>query len=221
MKLPLTIVAPFLTSLSAVKPIRRIKMSHGEVLHEAFLVGRTYVVQEGCARLFYIETDGRRNFRHLIGTGGMFGDLPFAFSSLKRTEYAVMSGPTHLAEFSRVALEKESMCNHEFNQTLVRAYGACVSFHERRLQWQLTNPVLRRAALALTDLLCFGAGPCPNGRGYLVQIRMTQEEFAELLGVACQTLNAVMKEWKQQGLVSYTRSRFCICNLEALQKIVS
>jgi len=123
--------------------------------------------------------------------------------------------------FSCCVGEREAERSQEFNRTLVRTYGALLSFGEQRLRWRLTNPLARRAALVFTDLLHFGAGPYPHGPGYLIQIRMTQEEFAELLGVARQTLNSLMQEWKRQGMVSYTRSCFCICNLEGLQKIVS
>ena len=196
-------------------------MNHGEIVCKTLAVGRTYVVQEGCVRLAHIEGDGRGNFWDLIGAGGMFGDLPFALTRPQQVEHVMASGSTCVLEFSRAALEKEAERSHEFNRTFVRAYGAFLGFGERRLRWRLTNPLARRAALVLTDLLHFGAGPCPHGPGYLIQIRMTQEEFAELLGVARQTLNSLMQEWKRQGVVSYTRSCFCICNLEALQKIVS
>lgn len=221
MKLPLTIAAPLLTSLGALRPIRRTKLNHGAIVYKTLAVGRTYVVQEGCIRLIHIEGDGRTNFWDLIGAGGMFGDLPFALTTPQHIEHAMASGPTYLWEFSRAALEREAERSQAFNQTLLRTYGAFLGFGERRLRWRLTNPLARRAALVLIDLLVFGAGPCPHGPGYLIQIRMTQEEFAELLGVARQTLNSLMKEWKRKQIVSYTRSCFCIRNLEALQAIAS
>jgi CRP/FNR family transcriptional regulator len=196
-------------------------MNHGEIAYKTLAVGRTYVVQEGCVRLIHIEGDGRTCFWDLIGAGGMFGDLPFTLTMPHQIEHAMASGSTCLLEFSRTALEREAERSQEFNRTLVRTYGALLGFGERRLRWRLTNPLARRAALVLTDLLVFGTGPCPHGPGYLIPIRMTQEEFAELLGVARQTLNSLMKEWKRKEIVSYTRSCFCVRNLEALQTIAS
>ncbi len=220
MKLPPDIATPLLVSLGAIQPIRRIEMSHREMACKSLTVGRTFVVQEGYIRIIHTENDACNNSYDLIGSGGMFGDLPFALNKPRQGQQAMANGSTCLLEFSRTALEKEAECNQEFNRTLMRAYGAFLGFGEQRLRWRLTNPLARRAALVLTDLLCFGAQPCPHGRGYLIPIRMTQGEFADLLGVARQTLNSLMKEWQRQGMVSYTRTRFCICNLEELQKIV-
>ncbi|HMS83844.1 MAG TPA: Crp/Fnr family transcriptional regulator [Nitrospira sp.] len=221
MKLSVDIAAPLLASFAALRPTRRLMVDHGAIVYKAFAPGRTYVVQEGCVRLIHVEKDGRTSFYHLVGAGGLFGDLPFAVTTPQQTEYAVASGSTYLLECSRAALEREAARSQKFNRILVRAYGAFLSFGERRLQWQLTTPLARRAALILTDLLYFGAGPCPHGPGYAIHIRMTQEEFAELFGVARQTLNALIREWKKQKIVSYTRSCFCIRNLEALQRMAS
>lgn len=199
-------------------------MNHAAIVYKTLVVGRTYVVQEGWVRLMHSEGNGRTNFWNLIGTGGMFGDLPFALTASRpteRLEHAVASGSTYLLEFSRAALEREMQRNHEFNLVFMRAYGAFLRFGERRLQWQFTNPLTRRAALVLTDLLRFGTGPCPHGRGYVIPIRLTQEEFAELLDVARQTLNSLMKEWKEQEIISYTRSCLCIRNVEVLQRMAS
>lgn len=190
-------------------------------MYKALSVGRTYVVEEGCVRLIHIDKDGHTYFCHLVGAGGIFGDLPFVPILPKQVEHAVASGSTSILEMSRVVLEMEAERNHKFNLILLKAYGTFLSLRERRLQWQLTSPLIRRAALALTDLLYFGGEPCPHGPGYMISIRMTQEEFAELLGVARQTLNALLKEWKKQNVVSYTRSCFCIRNLEILQRIAS
>ena len=66
MKLPLAIVAPLLTSLGALRPIRRTKLNHGAIVYKTLAVGRTYVVQEGCIRLIHVEGDGRTNFWDLI-----------------------------------------------------------------------------------------------------------------------------------------------------------
>ncbi|MDH4080286.1 MAG: hypothetical protein OEU68_10760 [Nitrospira sp.] len=107
MKLPLTIAAPLLTSLGALRPIRKIKMNHGQIVYKTLAVGRTYVVQEGYIRLIHIEGDGRTNFWDLIGIGGMFGDLPFALTMPQQIERAITGGSTCLLEFSRAALERE------------------------------------------------------------------------------------------------------------------
>ncbi len=221
MKLPLPITASLRTSCEQLRPVRRLTLNHGGTVYKALRVGRTYLVEEGCVRLILIDKDGHTNFCHLISTGGIFGDLPFVPITSKQVEHAVVSGSASLLEMSRVALETEAERNHEFNLILLKAYGTFLSFRERRLQWQLTSPLIRRTALALTDLLYFGAEPCPHGPGYMISIRMTQEDFAELLGVARQTLNAILKEWKEQNVVSYTRSCFCIRNPEMLQRIAS
>lgn len=221
MKLPPDIATPLLVSLGAIQPIRRIEMSHREMACKSLTVGRTFVVQEGYIRIIHTENDACNNSYDLIGSGGMFGDLPFALTTSQHIEHAMANGSTCLLEFSRAALEREAERSQAFNLTLMRTYGAFLSFGERRLRWRLTNPLARRAALVLIDLLVLGGGPCPHGPGYLIQIRMTQEEFAELLGVARQTLNSLMKEWERKQIVSYTRSCFCIRNLETLQAIAS
>jgi CRP-like cAMP-binding protein len=122
-------------------------------------------------------------------------------------------------EIPRKILESHSQQDSQFQSLLLQTLASQYSALERRLQWQLINPIRHRVAAALFDLICFAGGRC--GHGHLIDVRLTHEEFAELIVAARPVTSDVLAELKSQGIIDYTRGYICILSLDGLQEIVS
>ena len=210
----------FLVSLNRLHPVSSRVLNHRRFVYASFPTGKTYVIQKGYVRLVAIGEGGEQFTRMLLGKGAIFGDLPYAQPMVTKEESAITSGPTSVLELQRRTLEAAIHHDEVLCETLLEVYSRQLSFLDRRLQWQFAVPLRRRLAMILLDLMEYGQSPCPHKEGFLVDIRMTHEELAELVGAARQVVTAILNDLRAEGLLSYTRSYLCVRSLTALAEVV-
>ncbi|MGE0643595.1 MAG: Crp/Fnr family transcriptional regulator [Nitrospira sp.] len=210
----------FLAALRALQPLSVRNLSHRRLVYASFMPGKTYVVQRGYIRLLAIGKEGEQFTRMLLGEGAIFGDLPFTPGMSVKEESAITSGPTSVLEFPRRTLEAAVHRDDVLCETLLEVYSKQLGILDRRLQWQFAAPLRRRVAMILLDLVEFGRSPCPHHEGFLMDIRMTHEELAELVGAARQVVTAILNELRAEGLLWYTRTYLCVRSPSALAAII-
>jgi CRP-like cAMP-binding protein len=196
-------------------------MKDRTLVYESFMPGKTYVVEAGYVRVVSTEANGRYFTRSLLGAGALLGDLPYGITTFQNAESAVANGTVIVLELDRSRVERASKDDESLREGLLETYGHQLHFLDRRLQWQLTSPLLRRVAMVLTDLMCFEGQPCNHGVGYVVDVRMTQEELSELVGASRPNVSAIMKTLRDQGVLSYRRAHVCVRDLDTLGRIVA
>ena len=130
-------------------------------------------------------------------------------------EQAIASGATCVLEMHRRDLEILANTDSGFLTAMLHTVIAQHQALDRRMQWQLISPLRSRIVTALSDLLCFSGGRC--GHGHLIDVRLTHEEFAELVVAARPVVSEVLGELKSEGLISYARSHLCLLDLDRLQ----
>ncbi len=209
--------APFVAECTKLPSARVRDLKTRKVVYLEKPVGKTYVVKRGYVRLAYVDSSGRLLTRMLLGRGAVFGDLPFRPRLFVTNERAITSGMACIAEISRGELETHSLENPKFQSLLVQTLASQLTAFDRRLQWQLLSPVRKRIATALYDLLCFTGGRC--GHGHLIDIRLTHEEFAELVVAARPVVSEVLAELKSEEVIDYTRGHICLLSLDRLEAI--
>ncbi|MBA4066684.1 MAG: hypothetical protein C0501_23855 [Isosphaera sp.] len=207
----------FLRGCSGVRPATTREFKNRGIIYISRPAGTTCIVKRGYVRLVYAHQDGRPLTRMLLGTGAMFGDIPFHPGVFHATEQAFASGLTSVIEIDRAALENEAIAAPNFQALMLQTLSAQYQYLGRRLQWQLVSPLKKRIAFALVDLLCFTGGRC--GHGHLIDIRLTQEEFAELVVAARPVVSEVLGELRHERIIEYTRSHLCLLSLDRLQMI--
>ena len=217
MDLPQVLAQRALSIWKQISPFRRRPLKHGEKIPLSSTNRKFYTVEKGFVRLTSIQSDGKQLTRMILGKGGVFGQLPFVPSLFRTDEDALANGPTCILEFDLMSTENALRDNKAAQRLLVELLGAQLQMLSRRLQWQQTNPLDKRIALVLYDLLCFGGRPCPHGPGYAVDIRVTHEELAEIIGAARPTVSAILSIFHQEQLISSTRAFICVRNLERLK----
>jgi CRP/FNR family transcriptional regulator len=176
--------------------------------------GTTLIIKRGYVRLVYIDPNGRSLTRLLLGKGAMFGDLPFRPGFFLSNEQAIASGPSCVIQVSRRELEDQAAAAPAFESLMLQTFSSQLQAIDRRMQWQLISPLRTRIATALYDLVCFSGGRC--GHGHLVDVRLTHEEFSELIVATRPAVSEVLVELKQEGIIDYTRSYLCLLSLDRL-----
>jgi CRP/FNR family transcriptional regulator, cyclic AMP receptor protein len=178
---------------------------------------RAFLIRKGYVRLAYADPSGRLWTRTLLGKGAFFGDMPFRPPLFFADERAVTSGPATIVEVGRPEIEMAANQDPRFQLMLTQTLSSQLAALDRRLQWQLVSPLRVRVATALFDLLCFYGGRC--GHGHLIDIRLTQEELAELVVATRPVVSEVLAELKGEEVIDYTRGHICLLNLERLEEI--
>jgi CRP-like cAMP-binding protein len=178
---------------------------------------RAFFIREGYVRLAYADPSGRLWTRMLLGKGAFFGDMPFRPPIFIVDERAVASGSATIVEVGRSEIEMAANQDPRFQLLLTQTLSSQLAALDRRLQWQLVSPLRVRVATALFDLLCFYGGRCRHG--HLIDIRLTQEELAELVVATRPVVSEVLADLKGEEVIDYTRGHICLLNLERLGEI--
>lgn len=205
---------PFVTACGEVNSATTRDLKSKTIIYICRTAGTTWVVKRGYVRLVYVDLSGKSLTRMILGKGAMFGDLPFTPGFFLPNEQAIASGMSCVIQVTRQALENEAAASPAFESLMLQTFSAQLQALDRRLQWQLISPLRTRIATALYDLLCFSGGRC--GHGHLVDVRLTHEEFSELVVATRPAVSEVLVELKQEGIIDYTRSHVCLLNLDRL-----
>jgi CRP/FNR family transcriptional regulator, cyclic AMP receptor protein len=122
-----------------------------------------------------------------------------------------------ILELDRAESEIASRGDVEIASLLLESATARAQFLERRLLWQFTTPVRARVAATLRDLICFEGQRCTHG--HTIDVRLTHQDLAELVGAARPVINAELTRMRSEGLIDYNRCFFCVDDLAGLNEI--
>lgn len=209
--------APFLASCAKLPNASVKDYKSGKLIYLQKPAGKTFVVKRGYVRLAYADPTGKLLTRMLLGKGAVFGDLPFRPELTVTNERAISNGMACIMEINRTMLETYTLQDAHFQALLLQTLSSQLTALDRRLQWQLINPLQTRIASALYDLLCFSGGRC--GHGHLIDVRLTHEEFSELVVATRPVVSEILAGLKADGLIDYTRGHICLIELNRLEEI--
>ena len=214
----------FIDACAKVRSVRRRSLRAGCPVYLKIPEGRCWVVTDGYVKLLDPRSDGSCYIRLIHSRGGLFGDRPFSANAFHgfvsvQPEHAVAHGPAEVLELDRSELEAASMAQRELAALLLESATVRAQFLERRLLWQCTTPIRARVAAALRDLICFEGQRCRHG--HTVDVRLTQQELAELVGAARPVVSSELVRMKNEGLIEYTRCYFCVEDLAGLDRVAA
>lgn len=79
---------------------------------------------------------------------------------------------------------------------------------ERKLRTILTQPVEIRVITTLLELAEMFGIRCTHG--YTLEIHLTQQEVADLVGASRSVVSTVLNDFRNRGMLDYTRDQICI-----------
>jgi CRP-like cAMP-binding protein len=211
----------FLQAISGMPSARRRSLVEGEAAYLAIPAEKCMVVATGYVKLLDSPSDKERVIRLILGRGGLFGLRPFADVAFRgfmpaEDEMAIAHGSAQVVEVDRAELEATARIQPELCGKLLESMSSQLQFLERRLQWQRTTPVRARLAATLRDLICYEGTRCKQG--HTITIRLTHQDLSELVGAARPVISAELGRLRDEGLISYAQSYFCVDDLAGLQR---
>lgn len=186
------------------------RFDRGVVLfHEGEAGGSLHVLMRGRVAIRVMTPDGDTATLNVIGPGAAFGELSLLDPATTRTATVQAIEPVQTLVLQRAEFERLRR-NHPSVDRLLAEYLAA---EVRRLSGRLAEAlcfeartrVLRRL-LDLDDI--FDSGPVP----------VTQEEIATMAGTTRPTVNRVMQDLAETGIVELGRGRFVVTDSAALAR---
>lgn len=196
---------------------RLYELEPGETLfHQGDVADSVFVVQSGGLQLVEHTADGKAVNLKLYGRGDFFGML--AISGEFRHPAGVIAAQDseviglRASELRRLVRQYPSLGLLFIDMLVEHTHHA----HER-IRHLATERVGQRVARALLHFhRKFGPA---DSTGNTIRINLTQQDLAEFVGSAIETVNRTLRVWEDHGLIKRSRMHIELQDLEAIRGI--
>lgn len=188
--------------MSLVRTLRRRK---GES-QEFPITGKVYIIHEGLVFLSYINEDGKKVILDVLSTGSVFGDLDFTGSKNYPNESLFIEPfqEAKVCEINKSDFEDILRNNPEFTLQLLSSFSNKLVALEQRLGTQVfSNVEARLVAQIITLSKDHGSD---SGDKIKLDIKVTHEKLAEMIGAARETVSEAMSNLSKKGVISKNKS---------------
>ena len=172
--------------------------ARGEVVFEAGRdPGRLFVVARGLVKVTRISAAGREQVVRLLGPGDFYGELSL-FRPLPLASTGVALESAQVCMLSRDAVEALLHRSPRASLQMLSALSARIVELESLAEQLAVHPVEGRVA-ALLLKLAHARGAAQDGA--VVEMPLTQEETAKLVGTTQETLSRKLHAMEDAGLI--------------------
>ena len=186
------------------------RFDRGVVLfHEGEAGGSLYVLMRGQVAVRATTPDGDTATLNVIGPGAAFGELSLLEPAAARTATVQAIEPVQTLVLQRADFERLRRSYPSVDRLMVDYLAAQVRRLSERLTEALCFEARTRVLRRLLDLDgVFDSGPVP----------VTQEEISTMAGTTRPTVNRVMQDLAQAGIIELRRGRFVVVDSAALAR---
>ncbi len=177
---------------------------------------KVYLINEGKVKLGYYTEDGEEVVKAILSKGEVFGEKA-VLGEGKRNEFAQsLNNDTSICPIDSSALQELIRDNSTFALGFYKFINFRIRKLERRLQLLLYKDTKTRLLEFIAEL-CEEYGKLCDETGIdIINHPYTQKEIATLIGTSRPTLNIVMNELKDEGIIDFQQK-----TIKILKKIIS
>jgi len=199
--------------------IHRVAAPAGQVLFEkgddgdcfyGLLDGR---VQVGCT-----SESGREVIFSILETGAMFGEIAVLDGGPRTADVAVLEDSElfliHQGDFLRLIKTQPVLSGNLIRHLCRRLRRSSETIEDAALLG-----LSARLAKRLLSLCALSGHE--TREGCHIDIRLSQQELAQMMGVTRESINKHLAAWRENGLIDLARGRIILHDVPALRKIVS
>lgn len=185
----------------------------GAMTNKAFLYrqgdhcGNVFCIKSGIVKLSHLTAQGNEIATALLKQGDIAGNLDGLIHSLMEESAQVIGA----VGFYRIAHDdfRRLLSRHaDLAWQVLTATQSRKQQLERKLRTILTQPVEMRLATMLLELAEMFGIRCTHG--YALEIHLTQQDVADLIGASRPVVSTVLNDFRSRGMLDYTRDQICI-----------
>ena len=165
-------------------------------------------IKSGIVKLSHLTEQGTEITIDLLRRGDVIGCFQSTSAGQEIDETAQALGEVN---FYRIAYSDfKAMMSHqaELAWHVIEDMYARKQRMERKLRTILTQPVEMRVIAALLELAEMFGIKCTHG--YTLEIHLTQQEVADLVGASRSVVSTILNDFRNRGMLDYTRDQVCI-----------
>ncbi len=176
-----------------------------------------YIIIAGKVKIILPSPEGESVIVALLSTGEFFGELSL-FDGAPRSATAVASEPTEI-----LTLDKG-----DFNRYLLEnPRAAVVILSELSLRLRRTDELLSDAAFCnlttrlakrLLELSKRYGQPGPDGKAIRINLRLKQQDLADMAGATRESVNKVLKSFKENNLLRWSKGYITLLDPDTLRR---
>jgi CRP-like cAMP-binding protein len=202
-----------LLSLEPDADVRVLARRRSSVLDEAD--ARVWVVLDGGAKLCRVGLAGKRLVEAILEPGDIFGRISTGGDPVSYEVEALE--PTRIAGLSRARFEVLLRNHPDLAYSVVQDLEDRQRHLVRRLEALAFKDVRARVAETLLALTREHGDPCPHG--FAIDVRISQEDLAELVGASRQMVNRVLGELGRRLYVQRMGRVLCVLHRDRLERL--
>ena len=175
-----------------------------------------YFLKEGRVKITRIDESGKEFTLTLLEPGEIFGELGL-FDDAPRETTAVALEDSIICLMKRQDFEKYAASKPELSFKLNKLMGLRFRQIENRIEELLFRDVPSRLARLLLRLV--DQHLRQTKQGTRINIKLSQQELANLIGATREMTSMVLNSFKKQGLINVESKHIYIINRNQLEKI--
>jgi CRP-like cAMP-binding protein/PAS domain-containing protein len=175
---------------------------------------KLYLLKTGLIKVSSTTNDGKEVLLRWVRPGEVFGLGTFTKSPLLNAWSALAAEPSEALEWDRMTIQRLSMSYPAFWPNAMWIALRWAHKLQTRVEEMATQRIEQRLARVVTDL----AKQVSSGT-QAVEVRVSGEELAQMIGTSLFTISKVLSRWKRLGYVQKGRKRLLILNREGVLQI--
>lgn len=177
---------------------------------------RLFIIASGLISIGVVTEDGKDLVFNVLGRGEVFGEVALLDGGLRTADATAMS------DCELVVVERSDVI--PFLEDHPDATARVISMLCKRVRWisqnledALGSDVPRRLARKLVTLSNVHGVPSEDG-GIDIQLKLPQQDLANMIGVSRESVNKHLKTWIDLGWISMKRGRLRVSDINSLKK---
>ncbi|MDV7187560.1 Crp/Fnr family transcriptional regulator [Lutibacter sp. TH_r2] len=176
---------------------------------------KVFLIEKGKIKIGYYTEEGDEVVKSILGKGELFGEKAI-LGEEKRNEFAqCLENNTSICPIAVPTLHELMRDNQTFTLKVYKFISFRIKKLERRLQLLMFKDAKTRLLEFLNDL-CEDYGICCEETGGMkITHPYTQKDIASLIGTSRPTLNLMMNDLKEEGVIDFNRKEILLLKKSA------
>lgn len=175
-----------------------------------------YCVVSGAVRISGLVSDGREIVLDIYGPGVWFGEVA-PLDGMPRAHSADAYGAATLRHLLSFDLEDLLARHPILARSLLRLEAQRLRVLLAALEAYSAQPLEQRLASRL--LMLAGQYGISTARGVRIELRLSQESLAQLIGATRQRVNQILKRWESDGILYQRYGETILTDVAKIEKI--
>ncbi len=179
--------------------------------------GQVYLLKSGRVKISRMSEEGREVILAILEPGEIFGEVEVLDDSPRDTLAEAMDD-SQLCVIRREQFLSLIRRKPELTLRLTKLIGSRLKKIENRVEDLVFRDVPSRLAHLLIQLASDYGAATPEG--VRIEMKITHQEMANLVGAIRETVSAVLGEFKKEGLIAFEGRRITLLRPDLLQQRV-